>query len=274
MSSDMPLVSVIIPTYNRADRIHKSIDSVVNQTYENLEIIIVDDASTDDTKSVIEGYIEADNRIKYVYNNSAVHGPSAARNCGINAATGEYICFNDSDDAFRETKVYDHIEIMRASGADISFSVKKKGAHLSPWSYFKQEDISIELILHSCFTGAPALFGKARCFKETLFDENMNCNEDWELVIRLVRKYKLAFLNKILLDVDDTPDSVGSSAERGTKMMYYMLEKHADLYDKYPKSRKKMMNQIRYSEAVTEDNLKHTIGTRIKRYATLIKVMK
>ena len=90
-------VSIIIPAYNAENYIRKSLDSVVNQVYKNLEIIIVDDASTDDTKKIIKEYAEKDDRIIPFYQ-SKNKGVSSARNTGLKAATGDYIVFVDSDD--------------------------------------------------------------------------------------------------------------------------------------------------------------------------------
>lgn len=94
-----PLVSVIIPTYNRKETISRSIQSVLNQTYENIEVIVVDDGSTDGTKEyVLEKYIDA---VVYV-ENQRKKGPSGARNYGVQIANGEYIAFQDSDDEWEE----------------------------------------------------------------------------------------------------------------------------------------------------------------------------
>jgi len=93
-----PNFSIIIPTYNRADLLLETIRSVQHQTFEDWECIVVDDGSTDNTKSIIEDLIKKDSRIKYVYQENAER--SAARNNGIRNSSGEYICFLDSDDHF------------------------------------------------------------------------------------------------------------------------------------------------------------------------------
>lgn len=97
-----PLVSVIIPTYNRGRLILDSVNSVLNQTYKNIELIVVDDCSTDDTKEVIESI--KDSHIKYIKleKNS---GACIARNRGIEKSTGEFIAFNDSDDLWIPEKI-------------------------------------------------------------------------------------------------------------------------------------------------------------------------
>lgn len=94
----MPLISVIIPTHNRAEILPQAIDSVINQFTTDWELIIVDDGSEDNTKEVVEGYL-ADIRLHYIYQENK--GVSAARNAGVRIAKGEYIIFLDSDDYVR-----------------------------------------------------------------------------------------------------------------------------------------------------------------------------
>ena len=91
-----PFFSVIIPTYNRADTIQASIKSVLNQTFENHELIVVDDGGTDNTEKIVTGF--QDNRIKYIYQPNS--GVSQARNTGAAHARGRYLLFLDSDDSF------------------------------------------------------------------------------------------------------------------------------------------------------------------------------
>ena len=99
----MPLFSIIIPTYNRADMIAETIESVINQTYPNWELIIVDDGSKDNTKEVLSSFIETDSRIIYIFQENAER--SVARNNGIRHAKGEWICFLDSDDLFASNHI-------------------------------------------------------------------------------------------------------------------------------------------------------------------------
>lgn len=90
--------SIIIPTYNRAHLITETIDSVINQTYSDWELILIDDGSTDNTKEVISKFIKQDLRIRYLFQENAER--SVARNNGINHVKGDWICFLDSDDLF------------------------------------------------------------------------------------------------------------------------------------------------------------------------------
>lgn len=98
MKDTSPFFSIILPTYNREKRISKAIESVLSQTFDDFELVIVDDGSTDDTEKIVS--LHADNRIVYVYQSNSER--SAARNNGIKRARGKYICFLDSDDYYLE----------------------------------------------------------------------------------------------------------------------------------------------------------------------------
>lgn len=95
---DMPLISVVMPCYNNGAYVAQAIESVQKQTFENWELVVVNDGSTDKSDEVISGYARTDKRIHYIKQENK--GVSAARNHGVQAATGEYICFLDADDWF------------------------------------------------------------------------------------------------------------------------------------------------------------------------------
>jgi glycosyltransferase involved in cell wall biosynthesis len=111
---DNALVSAIIPTYNRGYIVGKAIDSILAQTYKNIEIIVVDDGSTDDTQEKLEKYGE---RIRVVYQRNS--GVAAARNCGIRASRGEIVAFLDSDDIWLPRKIEQQVSVFQRSGTGI-----------------------------------------------------------------------------------------------------------------------------------------------------------
>lgn len=99
----MKKVSIIIPIYNSDKYLKKCLDSILNQTYKNIEIILVNDGSTDNSLNICKEYKEKDNRIKIINNTN--HGVSYSRNCGIKIANGDYIVFVDSDDTVDENYI-------------------------------------------------------------------------------------------------------------------------------------------------------------------------
>lgn len=120
-SKESHLISVIIPTYNRADHIERSLDSVFEQTYRPIEVLIVDDGSTDDTKKVVEEWLEShreeDFSLYYYWQENA--GAPVARNFGIEKATGHYLQFMDSDDDIMPEKFQLQIEKMEGEKTPI-----------------------------------------------------------------------------------------------------------------------------------------------------------
>ncbi|MDH5442425.1 MAG: glycosyltransferase [Candidatus Nomurabacteria bacterium] len=143
----MKLISIIIPCYNNADTIDISLDSLINQTYKNLEIIVVDDNSTDDLYSTIKQYIKKDSRIKYIKNTDIdpyrinrigtnINAGYSARNFGIQHATGDIITFQDADDA----SLLDRIEVQ------YNLMKKYNAKHvLVGWQSFKQNLVGTKL---------------------------------------------------------------------------------------------------------------------------------
>lgn len=112
------LVSIIVPAYNVEENIPYCLDSLINQTYENIEIICVNDGSSDNTESVIKDYSEKDSRVKLITKENG--GVSSARNTGLDAADGEYISFVDSDDFVSERFISRLIELITDYSADIA----------------------------------------------------------------------------------------------------------------------------------------------------------
>ena len=98
----MPFFTIIIPTFNRSKKLKKAIQSVLNQTYKDFELLIVDDGSTDNTKNIIKGL--SDSRITYYWQKNS-GGPASPRNLGINKAKGDWVCLLDSDDLWYPTKL-------------------------------------------------------------------------------------------------------------------------------------------------------------------------
>ena len=104
-----PLVSIVIPTFNRSDTISRAIKSVLNQTYQEIEVIVVDDGSTDRTAEKLQEFA---GRINVIYQRNK--GPSSARNVGVNASSGEIVSFLDSDDVWLPGKLAGQIELMQS----------------------------------------------------------------------------------------------------------------------------------------------------------------
>ena len=116
----MPLVSVVMPAYNVSRFLRQAIESVLSQTYRQIELIVVDDCSTDDSLQIMREYEQKDARV-HVLAGETNQGVARARNRGIQAATGKYIALLDSDDVWVESKIERQIELLLEKGADIAY---------------------------------------------------------------------------------------------------------------------------------------------------------
>mgnify|MGYP002520638322 FL=1 len=226
-----PLVSVIIPTYNRGRLILDSVNSVLNQTYKNIDLIVVDDCSTDDTINVLEQI--SDKRLKII-RHSKNKGQNAARNTGIKASAGEYIAHHDSDDIWHLNKLEIQMSKIREVNADVlccQTAVNDEDTHKYLYNHpneklVKEGYISYKQLLKYNCTTTQTIIGKAECFKDILFDEKQPRFTDWALSLDLVKKYKFYYQQAVLVDVYQQKDSITKNPQKGVKGMEMLFEKH------------------------------------------------
>lgn len=228
-TNDNQLISVIIPAYNRARIIEKSITSILTQSYSNIELLIIDDCSTDNTKEVVERI--QDSRIRYICldHNS---GACVARNRGITEAKGDYIAFNDSDDQWRPEKLQKQIDFLLQNKADIILCAMEckdddsNFLHIFPNNVMEGKIFYDSLLKYNC-ASTQTLFGKASCFKEITFDSTMPRLQDWDEVLRLSQNYTVFFQNEILVDTFIQKDSISTHPEKGVVAMNKLFQKHS-----------------------------------------------
>ncbi len=236
-----PRVSVILPTYNRAIYLDRAISSVLNQSYPDFELIVVDDASTDNTEEVVK--IFNDDRIKYIRNEKNLGG-AGARNVGIRKAQGKFIAFQDSDDEWHPDKLKIQMEAFEKTNPDIAVvytafirKVGDKEFIIPTPSVKKREgDIYRELLYHVNFIGTPtAVVRKKALEKIGGFDERFPRLQDWDLFLRLAKKYKFKFIDKPLLTAYDVPGNISSNVDSLIKALRLLLGKH---YEEIRKDKK------------------------------------
>ena len=196
----MPLVSVIIPTYNRSRWIGKAVESVLNQTFQDFELIVVDDGSTDDTGEKLSPYL---NRI--VLLSQPNRGVSAARNLGVRRASGKYFCFLDSDDLWRSRKLEIQLAKMHEKPEyKVSYTdeiwirngkwanPKKRHQKYSGWIFRK--------LLPLCIISPSSIMIKQTVFEAAgLFDESLPAGEDYDLWLRIGSRYPILFIPQKLI---------------------------------------------------------------------------
>jgi len=201
----VPLISTIIPTYNRAKLLKRALDSVLSQDWPNQEVIVVDDGSTDNTAEVLAAYGD---RIKLVKQENA--GPSAARNVGIEMARGEWIAFMDSDDEWLPNKltmqmryalkhpryamIYcDMSEVVDGQLVYQSYLKNGNYSHVGQGQIYKN-------LLHEYFIFTPTVLVKKEVFLDVgYFDTSMRLAEDRELWLRIAYRWQIGFLDHVLV---------------------------------------------------------------------------
>jgi glycosyltransferase involved in cell wall biosynthesis len=232
-TKNKPTVSIIVPTYNRGQLIARSVKSVLNQTYRDFELIIVDDASTDNTEEVVSSF--NDKRIRYIRHEEN-RGEAAARNTGIKAARCNYIAYQDSDDEWFPEKLAKQMELLKDASPEVGviytgfWKTENHRKTYIPFSWVNQKngDIHKEL-LKGNFIGSPVVLIKKDCFNRVgLFDERL-CNlVDWEMWLRISKQYHFRCVDEPLViahydsaNVSDNPDSLIDALE-------LVLEKNRD----------------------------------------------
>jgi len=193
-----PIVSVIIPTYNRAHLIGKAINSVLSQTYQDYEIIVVDDASTDNTKEVVKDF--ADLRINYIFHANNL-GVSSARNTGIKASRGKYIALLDSDDEWLPEKLDKQVVILQNESSEVGvvcswqFNINNNIEYICKRCLHKKDGYIYEDLLSTNPLSVPTVLIRKECFEKVgLFDSSLDGQEDWDMWIRIAKYYKFVLI--------------------------------------------------------------------------------
>lgn len=222
----MPIVSVILPTYNSAIYLGEAIESVLNQTFQDYEIIVVNDGSTDNTVEIASNF-----RPHCIWIDQENQGPSAARNKGLTRATGKFISFLDADDVFLPEKLELQVDFLEnnpnigliysdgyrckqsSKGMEKSIPLSMSGDVIP---IFNNNEVNIvhEFIKHNLF---PINAGMVRhqCIKDIGgFDENLSACEDWDLWYRIAEKYPVAYIENKLVKYRETPGSNSSDLHR------------------------------------------------------------
>ena len=197
----MDLVSVIIPTYNRCSLLKQALHSVLSQTYRNLEVMVVDDGSTDETSSFIQGI--NDERVTYL-KNQRKKGANGARNTGIEAATGKYLAFLDDDDQWLPAKVEKQLNAFNDAMIGLVYTEKK----LIEAPYGTEVvidcpargDLTEEILVSNLIGTTSSVMLKRELLEETgYFDENLPALQDYDLWIRLCEVCRVNYVAEPLI---------------------------------------------------------------------------
>ncbi len=197
-------ITVIIPTYNRERFLSRTVTSVLNQSFSDFELVVVDDGSTDNTKKIIEGFQKKDSRIKYIWQKNS-GGPARPKNEGIKKAKGKYIAFLDSDDEWFPEKLEKQLSlitetknvgIVRCNFWEISNGKKKK------INIAKKTENYFSKILEKCFirSSSSVMVPSYVIKKIGFFDESFRLADDWDMWIRILKRYNFDFVEEPLFN--------------------------------------------------------------------------
>jgi len=234
----MPTVSVVIPTYNREATLPSTIESVLQQTFDDFEILVVDDGSTDNTPKIVNRIV--DDRVCF-HSHIRNKGGSAARNTGIEQAAGEYIAFLDSDDEWLPSKLEEQVNCLESRSDDwvgmyCDYRIQRHGISKSLRKILHNiiNDNStqngkeggkelIEDILMTRFSvgGASTLLVKTEAVKQIKgFDPKFQRHQDWEFLIRLLKVGKLGYIDEELVVKHETALPSSTTLEKAKKRYF------------------------------------------------------
>lgn len=235
----MTKVSAIITTHNRCNLLERAIKSVIEQTYQDLECIVVDDASTDDTKGICAKF-----PIQYIHiPKEESRGGNYARNQGIRAANGEYCAFLDDDDYWLPSKIEKQVDLIERMGCELVYCgmrfefIEASGVRYKdtvPESC-NSGDMHKKILQTICTTTTNILARREALIDVGMFDENLHFWQEYELTIRLAQRKPFYFVNEPLSVYRvNTRDSnrLTNKYYAWKKAVKYIYHKHANLYNK------------------------------------------
>lgn len=259
------LVTAIITTHNRRILLERAIESVLAQTYEYMELIIVDDGSTDATEVYCEALVKSEKRMPIVYiriEPGKGHGGNYARNLGIRTAKGTYVAFLDDDDMWLPEKTVKQVELIECMnneivycGRKIEFVKEKKITYqdILPCSEH-YGDMSRKILLTICTTTSSILVKRQTLFDIGLFDENLKFWQEYELTIRLAQRQPFYFVNEPLnIYRVDRRDKIRLTNKyfEWKQTVKTIHEKHRELYAKLNSYEKFMVHVLVWSDALS-----------------------
>jgi len=233
----MPLVSVIVPTYNRCGLLKEAVESVLGQTFKDFELIVVDDGSSDKTGTVIKKY---EGKIRYYFKENG--GVAAARNLGVKMAAGKLIAWLDDDDFFFPEKIAKQVRFFQKNPwAGLvytghmtvdSTSYQTKRSYLVP-PHYKDCKSNRDALIKQCFFANSTVMMKKECFHRSgPFDESLRHTVDYDMWLKTAAYYRFGCVPEILAGYRWHGKQI--STRRDNRILPVLRKKARDLYDKHP----------------------------------------
>ncbi len=224
----MPLISVIIPVYNGARTIRETISSVLAQSFEDLEIIVINDGSTDNTAEILANLPNPKIKV-YSFPNA---GPSASRNRGFRLSAGNYIAYLDADDLWAKDKLKKQFQALQqhpAAGVAYCWThhIDESGQFVRPGGKHQAEgNVMGHLLLNNILEhGSNPLIRRQAVAEVGGFDETLRTAEDWDFYIRLAARYEFVVVKKPLIYYRQSPYSCSANVARTEKDALAVLER-------------------------------------------------
>lgn len=225
-----PLISVVIPTFNRPTLLVRAIQSVVDQDYKNVEIIVVDDASEVDVKPYLEGFDLT------LLKNDCNSGPCASRNKGLRESNGTYINFLDDDDILLPAKLNKQVQLFERS-VDPKLGVitcdlldERSGDSVKILNHVKG-DIYDKLLKKYCVSGTETLLFKTEYVNNIGgFDEELESSQEYDLLIRFSEFYNIDYIGEVLTKKFRSEDQIHLNFDKKIQGAKHLYAKHNDRF--------------------------------------------
>jgi len=233
-----PVVSVVIPTYNRKLMLKRALDSVLNQTLKDIEVIIVDNASVDGTQEFVNSV--QDPRISYIRHETNRGGP-AARNTGIKSAKASLIALLDDDDEWFPTKLAKQVEMFKQVSADTGLIYTSAEIY----DESQQKILSVNptgsrgqvytRVLVGTILGSATVLIKRECFDRVgVFDEHLSSCQDWDMWLRIAQYFEFDYVDEVLARINMHGEQISTDYAKLIPGRTRMVQKHAQEFKKYP----------------------------------------
>lgn len=262
MPTDTPLVSIIIPTYNRAHLIGETLDSILAQTYQNWECIVVDDGSTDNTNTIVAEYSKKDSRFQYFSRpTDKPRGANACRNYGFEKSKGDYIQWFDSDDLMHTEKLQIKKGYALAQNAAIVVDTHTKEDRIflndTPRvEVFESADFYVDFILGKKPVITNDVMVRRSVIGKLRYDENLHKAQEYEFFTRLFeQELKYCFVDLPLTTYREGHDSISKNTSKGNSAQVESLIYLSKLIIKRHKNEPKIVAKAERQGRKTYKNL-------------------
>jgi glycosyltransferase involved in cell wall biosynthesis len=237
----MPKVSVVIPTHNRAEFLRTAIQSVLKQTFQNFEIIVVDDASEDHTSAVIKSVGDA--RIRYVRHETH-SGQGATRNAGLHKASGEYVALLDDDDEWLPEKLEKQVRVLDGSSSNVGMvytgvlrieaSSRRLIDRIIPG---KRGSLFQDLCQKNWIGGCSSVMVRRSCFEKVgWFDEELAAQADYDMWLRISQEFDIEYIREPLVFYIAHDNTISTNYESRIQGMEMQLRKYGSLFSRDPRN--------------------------------------